>query len=119
MAPAISGPQMDALVSGWLKPIFFRLPVGFPELALLLELVVPQAARTGPATASAVAVAPARPRKRRRDSSREAGSPWLPDCAGGGCSGSFQSMSASAGWMSCGLGGGTRPRHWRSVGSQI
>src|SRR5260370_38944725 len=104
MAPAISGPQMDALVSGWLKPIFFRLPVGFPELALLLELVVPQAARTGPATASAVAVAPARPRKRRRDSSREAGSPWLPDCAGSGCSAAFPPISRARGWMFWGPG---------------
>ena len=55
---------MDALVSGWLKPIFLRFPGGFAEelplLALVLELefVVPQAARTGPATARA---APARP----------------------------------------------------------
>jgi len=53
---------MDALVSGWLKPIFLRFPVGFadepPLLALVLVLVVPHAASTGPATAS---VAPARP----------------------------------------------------------
>src|SRR5258705_7937168 len=70
-APAISGAQIEALVSGWLKPIFFRLPEGFPddpELALLPVLVVPQAASTGPATASAPAAAPARPRKCRRDS---------------------------------------------------
>src|ERR1700735_2921849 len=99
LAPAISGAQMDALVAGWLKPIFFRLPVGFEELGLLLELVVPQAARIGPAIASAAAVVPARPRKRRRDSGEDAGSPWLPDGAGCLCSGWFQSMSASAGWM--------------------
>jgi len=59
---------MDALVSGWLKPIFRRLPVGAKDPPLLLEFVVPQAARIGPAIASDAAVAPARPRKRRRES---------------------------------------------------
>src|SRR5215469_10591098 len=40
-APAISGAQMDALVSGWLKPIFRRLPVGAKDPPLLLEFVAP------------------------------------------------------------------------------
>jgi hypothetical protein len=93
---------MDALVSGWLKPIFLRFPVGFDEelplLALVLELVVPQAARTGPATARVAPARPTRLTKFRRDSNRSllswpSGSGALDTC------GSIRSMSASAGSM--------------------
>ena len=111
------GPDRGARV-GWLKPIFLvtgRLCDEL-ELALLPVLVVPQAASTGLATASAPAVAPARPRKRRRDSGGRGAEPGLAarDSGSGwgvvGCSGTFQSMSASAGGGCCGflLGGVTR-----------
>ena len=90
---------MDALVSGWLKPIFLRFPVGFadepPLLTLVLVLVVPHAASTGPAS-----VAPARPTrvtKCRRDSSRSEVLSWPSGLGALGTCGSIRSMSASAG----------------------
>ena len=36
LCPGISGAQIEALVSGWLKPIFFRFPVGFDVVLVLL-----------------------------------------------------------------------------------
>jgi len=73
-------------VSGWLKPIFLRFPVGAadepPLLALvllalvLLVLVVPQAARTGPATARVAPATPTRLTNCRRDNSRSVVSSW-------------------------------------------
>jgi hypothetical protein len=88
-------------VSGWLKPIFLRFPVGFddelPLLALVLVLVVPHAARTGPATASVAPATPTRRTKCRRDNSRSEVLSWPSGLGALGTCGSIRSMSASAG----------------------